>query len=93
MKELHTAIQKDLVEVKCLNYEQSQSRDLLADVKKEISKMIKILSSSSKESVLIYEYNNQLDLVEAQTLLIDIALKAHAYIQQSLNPEIEALCW
>lgn len=54
MKELHTVIQKDLLEFERLGHEHSEARDLFTDIKNDISKMIKILSRSSKDSVLLY---------------------------------------
>ncbi len=58
MKELHTVIQKDLLEFERLGHEHSEARDLFTDIKNDISKMIKILSRSSKDSVLLYEYTD-----------------------------------
>lgn len=54
---------------------------------------MKLLSNTSKESIMIYEYEHEGEMTEGQQLLIDMAFKILAYIQQNIHPDIEALCW
>lgn len=91
---MHTAIQKDLLELEKLGHNNPmEARELVADISVDLAKIIKILSSTSNKSTLMYEYRDEHEMTHGQRLLIDVAFKTLAYIRQRVHPEVEQLSW
>jgi hypothetical protein len=57
-----------------------------------LTKELALLEKSSKESILFYEYKNEMELYSSQRFLIDLAFKATSYIHED-NPDICEVCW
>lgn len=60
----------------------------MVDIKDALKKIIKTVSITSKESIMMYEYHNENEVIEGQALLIDIGFKVLAYIKQRIHQEV-----
>jgi hypothetical protein len=86
---LHNAIQKDLMELEKANHNNHEEvQEIMADIKDSLRKLIKFLSNTSKDSLMVYEYANEAEMIEGQKLLTDLAFKTLAYIKQRINQEV-----
>jgi hypothetical protein len=57
-----------------------------------LTRELALLERSSKESILFYEYKDEMELYKAQRFLIDFAFKAMTYVRED-KPDICEVSW